>query len=461
MVIRPTGPMRGELGLGTAGYRRERDGMDRFGARAPAGQARAGLRDGGLPRRAEKVRGVAHARVQVAKYWSGALVVAAGLTGSVAYSVQGPTMGAMSAEAGYGSFQEGLVVGVFYAAAAVGMLIGARTADSRGTRGVILAGFVLLAIGSAASGTMPAELSPILLGRGLAGFGAGLGFVAGAEHVRRVSKQPGLGAVVGFYGASFPAGSILTLVCVPSMDDGGPWRAAYLVSGAMAAGFAMVWMVASPDLERQQDTHADLARALRTPRIYAYALVHSCGFGLSMALSAWLPLYWIRGHGMSGVWASLLSSLSLVAMLLGRLLGGWTDARRAPTVIRLSLLVAAIGVSALAIALLAPRNLGMVIGVLGVCLAGAGSGLPYSQVIFGAGRHLPKSPTSAQAVIGCAAIGFAAVGPIMLGAVLDVTGDLSPAFLVIAGYVASVGLLASRWISTPGAAPDRCRRAVT
>lgn len=374
-------------------------------------------------------------------------IVLTGLSGAYAYTVQATTVGAVSAEGGYGPLGEGLVSGIFFAGAAVALILGVRLAERVGLGRAIGIGFGVLAGSAALSAILPPSLMLLVPLRLLAGAGAGLGFATGAEYARQCSRHFSRPLVIGLYGASFPLGSILTFVVHPTLDRAGPWRLAYLLTAGVALAMLVVWATVAP----MEDPAPRLGPArvrdgFASAGLLLYALVHSCGFGLSIALTAWLPLYWMRGHALGGDAASWLSSIVLLAMVAGRFLGGSgfppaTDRGY----IGGALLSAAAGVLMLAASVLVASPLSLVLAVTGLVLAGLGSGLPYSRVVIGAVAQFPASPAGAQAVIGFGAVAFAAIGPAVLGVVLEMLGSLAVAFAAVAGYILLVALLFLRW----------------
>ena len=76
--------------------------------------------------------------------------------------------------------------------------------------------------------------------------------------------------------------------------------------------------------------------------------------------------------------------------------------------------------------------------VAGGVATGLGVGLPYAAVFNGAAASVPRSPASAQAIVGWGGLLTAVVGPPLVGTLLDATGDFTAGFLAFAAIVLAV-----------------------
>jgi len=120
-----------------------------------------------------------------------------------------------------------------------------RGADRFGARTVALAAIAAAVAGNA---LLVADdvFSLALLGRAVVGLGSGAGFIAGLDLVR----AGGGGRVLqGFYGGATMAGGGLALMIVPPLTDAAGWRAPYW-SAAVLALLAAIPTAAATGLQR-------------------------------------------------------------------------------------------------------------------------------------------------------------------------------------------------------------------
>ena len=100
--------------------------------------------------------------------------------------------------------------------------------------------------------------------------------------------------------------------------------------------------------------------------------------------------------------------------------------------IRAGLGLAIVGLATLALAPALP------VAIVGLVVTGLGVGLPYAAVFNGAAASVPRSPASAQAIVGWGGLLTAVFGPPLVGTLLDATGDFAAGFLAFAAIVLAV-----------------------
>jgi nitrate/nitrite transporter NarK len=242
----------------------------------------------------------------------------------------------------------------------------------------------------------------------------------------------------GVYGASFLAGSAITLIYMPILAGAdGDWQRAYLVSGLVVLGIWVAWWRLAPPgpPPTPMSGHGTgLRPALRARNSWLLGLCHMCGFGLAMVLGTWVVTYAMRGFDLSLAIAGLLGSLVLAVGIVARSSGGILLERGVPPIrlIRLGLTLAIVGLVTMAVA----GHLAL--AMVGLVATGLGVGLPYAAVFNGAATSVPASPASAQAFVGWAGVMTAIVGPPLVGRLLDVSGGFTGGLLAIAAFACLV-----------------------
>jgi len=374
------------------------------------------------------------------------LICAFAVAVSTSYTNHGPVLGFISGEFALDAASAGAMATSFFLGAAMLMLFGGAAADRYGARPAVTAGFLVACLSTLGCGLLAPSYPALLAWRFVGGLGGGFAFAAGAAYTRGVFAGRGQHLAQGLYGASFLAGSAVTLIYMPLLAGAaGDWRRAYFVSGLAVLGIWVAWWRLAPSGSPPMpagDTPPGLAPALRARNSWLLGLCHMCGFGLAMVLGTWVVTYVHDGFGVPLVAGGLLGSLVLVIGIVARSGGGLILERGLPPVrlIRLGLALAIVGLGTLALA----GHLALAVG--GLVATGLGVGLPYAAVFNGAAASVPSSPASAQALVGWVGVMTAIVGPPLVGELLDVTGGFASGFLVLAAFAALVllGTLALR-----------------
>jgi NNP family nitrate/nitrite transporter-like MFS transporter len=366
------------------------------------------------------------------------LICATAIGSATNYTNHGPVLGFIRAEFGLSSADAGAIATAFFIGAASTMLLGGGIADRIGTRPAVTLGFLLIVIGNLGTGLLAPDFTALLFWRLVGGLGSGFGFAAGSAYTRSIFDDRGRHLAQGLYGASFLLGSGLTLAYIPLLaGPGGDWRLAFTLSGLGVAVVWVVWTLFSPSEPRAAVVHgarAALAMALRVRNTWLLALVHMCGFGMAIVVGTWVTLYLVEAFAMPIAAAGLIGSLTLVTGIAARTAGGVILERgvRPVRLIRAGLLLAAVGLAALA---LAPN---LAVAIVALIATGMGVGLPYAAAFNGGAASAPRSPASAQAVVGLGGLLSAIFGPPLVGTLLDATGDFSAGFLSLTVVIAVV-----------------------
>lgn len=188
---------------------------------------------------------------------------------------------------------------------ALGLLVGV-VADRMGARRVMVAGLLLLALGSLA-GAMAQDVRILLVSR----VAEGLGFLwavlpAPALLRQQVRHPPTLSRALGWWGAYMPMGTALALLLGGAVIGVIGWRALWLVLAGMsllaAAGVrtwvpAQAMMAAVAGTGSRQGLGPRLSRTLMAPGPWAVALAFFFYSGQWIAVIGFLPtIYQQAGH---------------------------------------------------------------------------------------------------------------------------------------------------------------------
>ena len=322
------------------------------------------------------------------------------------------------------------VVGLFttslFLVHALVQIPGGRLADRRGAHPVALASLAVLAGGSALALAAP-EPALAVVGRALAGFGTGAGFVAGSDYVR----ASGGGTVAqGVFGGSAMAGGGLALAVVPVLEGPLGWRAAFASSIAVALlAFVVLLACPRPAHTRLHEERASLPDLVGDRRLWRLSAAHMAALGLNAVVANWTVTLLVRGGGFSLSAAGLVSALTLAGGIVGRPLGGWLargNPDRARDVIAVSLVAGMAGT-----ALLLPAGPAVLV-VLAAALVGVGAGLAFAPVFTATAAVRPDAPGAAVGLVNMAANLVIVFGAPLLGLAFALPGEGRLGFAAVA-----------------------------
>lgn len=266
-----------------------------------------------------------------------ALVVAVGVTCAlhvgklpVAIPVLRESLGLTLLQAGF------LLSLVQLAGMTLGLFVGLM-ADRLGTRRVMLAGLVLLALGSALGALAP-SVNSLLLTRVVEGMGFLMAVLPAPGLLRqRVAHPPTLARALGWWGAYMPLGTALALLLgAPAIQWVG-WRWAWLVLAGvslLAAAALLRWVPAA--VSRAQSAGQAptrlwprLLRTLRAPGPWLVAVAFFLYSGQWLAVVGFLPTIYSQA-GYSGAVVGVLSALAAGINMAGNIGAGRLLARGVP-----------------------------------------------------------------------------------------------------------------------------------
>ncbi len=314
---------------------------------------------------------------------------------------------------------------------------GGALVDQRGAR---TWGMVALTI--VVAGNMLALVLPWfgggLAGRLVAGFGTGIGFVAGSEYVR---ATVGTADAQGLYGASGVGGGGLALAIVPLAVPSLDWRAPY-VTALVFAGLVLLALPFAPRDRRrgEERPRPDLATIVdigRDRRLYPLAAAHTASFGLSVIVGTW-AVSLLQHDGYSRRLAGAVAALVLLGGIVTRPLGGRILQRRperAAQLLGVSMLLGAAGTALLLL------DIPLSVRIAGAALLGLAAGIPFAAAFAGAQARRPDAPGAAVGFVNSCATFLILVGAPLVGFTFALPGHGR------AGFVAIAVLWALAWLA--------------
>ena len=420
-----------------------------------AGSAVGSVAEGGPPPRAGTP---AAARLAgppaAAPARDGLMVVAAlfvaGLVFRVPILVVGPLLKDVQADLGMSHGVAGLLSSIPVLCMAFLAPIGPVLAASIGPRAAVAACILATAGFGLLRALAPDALLVIAL---TVGIGLGMGIVGPVftQVVRSaLPHRPTLGT--GAYAMGYIIGSsAAAATAVPLAAALGDWRGAFAALAIVSFGALVGWWFLAP-----RDQHVRVAPRmprlpLRSPIGWLLGLAFGFQSVLFYAAIAWLPSIYIERGWSTGDAAALnafFAGLGIVTTLTVPVLTRWVPTRRTQLAIAASL------------ALLG--TIGVAIGGEGPASAGSNGALAYGAILalgFGIGIFFPitltlpvesgSSPAESSALAALMLLvgyTFAAIGPVVLGAVRDATGSFVVAGWLLVG-VAGVMLAATSLLS--------------
>lgn len=284
-----------------------------------------------------------------------ALVVMVGVTCALHVGKLPVAIPALTESLGVTLVQAGFLLSlVQLAGMTLGLPVG-LIADKLGPRRVMMAGLLLLALGSAL-GALAANVMVLLATRVVEGMGFLLAVLPAPGLLRqRVHHAPTLSRSLGWWGAYMPVGTALALLLgVPLLSAIG-WRWAWallaLLSLLAAAGLAQG---VTPDRAmpkasaRRSDPAAlgpRLRRTLHAPGPWLLALAFFLYSGQWLAVVGFLPTIYSQA-GYAGSVVASLSALAAGINMAGNIGAGWWLARGARPGVVLVLAYVAMGLGA-------------------------------------------------------------------------------------------------------------------
>lgn len=324
----------------------------------------------------------------------------------------------------------GWISGIYFAGYTLAVPVLVTLTDRRDARVIYLLGAALAAVSAGGFALLAEGFWSALLFRFLAGVALAGTYMPGLRVL--VDRYTGSrqSRAVAFYTASFSLGTAASFFVTGELAARIGWSGAF--AGAAAAAAAAVLLVglgttAQPPRRADDETRRafDFLPVLRNRPAMGYVLGYSAHCWELFAMRSWLVAFLAFSLGLTGS-------------------GGWPEPTTVATLSGLIAMAASIAGQELAARQGPPRFIARTMLVSGLMACGFGftAGLPYGLVVLVAlGYTMAIQADSAALTAGVVAaaeadrrgatlavhtlIGFggAAIGPIVLGAVLDATGS--------------------------------------
>ena len=155
---------------------------------------------------------------------------------------------------------------------------------------------------------------------------AGGSFSVGISYVARWFTKPRQGFAMGIFGAG-NAGAALTKFVAPSIVAAYGWQMVPKVYAvAMLVTACLFWAFSSSDPKHRVSssvTVREQLRALKDPVVWRYSQYYAIVFGGYVGLSLWMTKYYINEFGLDMRSAALVASIFVLPSGVVRALGGW------------------------------------------------------------------------------------------------------------------------------------------
>lgn len=244
----------------------------------------------------------------------------------------------IAAEFGLDEVQLSWIVAVAVLNGSMWRLPAGMLADRIGGRTVMIAMLALTAI-PAFLVSRAESYAMLLVLAFLVGF-AGNAFSVGVSWNSAWTPRSRQGYALGVFGAGNVGASVTKFVGPPIivgtagatyvLGIEGGWRLIPVIYAGLLVVLAVLTWVVTPSPDRKPGSARSvrhMAAPLRQLRVWRFSLYYVAVFGAYVALSAWLPLYYIENFDVSLMTAGLLTAVFIFPASLLRPVGGWFSDR--------------------------------------------------------------------------------------------------------------------------------------
>lgn len=319
-----------------------------------------------------------------------------------------------------------------------------RFGPSRSMRAAALLGSAsALLVASAGS------FAVLVVALGLGGLSNALGQPAANALVVRMVPLRRQGLALGVKQAAIPTATLLAGLAVPSLGLTVGWRWAFVGAGLLAASATL--LVPSIDAPARAAGGGRRRLELKLGPLAVLALGVGLGSAMANALGAFTTTTAVRAGISEGAAGALLAVGSAVGLTL-RIGSGWMADRRGDD----HLLTVAVMLGGGAVGLLGIASRVPWVLVVGTLLA-FGSGWSWPGVFnLAVVNHHPTAPAAATGLTQTGSYTGGALGPLLMGALVDHQGDATAwlVFTAIAVASGAVMLVARRMLAGRDAAAE-------
>jgi NNP family nitrate/nitrite transporter-like MFS transporter len=295
---------------------------------------------------------------------------------------------------------------------------------------------------------------------------AGGSFSVGTPYVARWFDRKHQGFAMGVYGAG-NSGAAVNKFVAPAIVIAAGWAAVPKVYAAVMLGTAVLfWLFSHSDPKHHVESHItwrEQLSALKDPRVWKYSQYYSIVFGGYVALALWMPQYYVGEFGLSLQTAALLAAAFSLPGGVLRAIGGWLSDRHGAHQVTWWVL----WVSWICLFLLSYPQTDMTVQTLAgprtfhiglnvwlftalMFLMGIAWAFGKASVFKYIADDFPHNIGVVSGIVGLAGGLGGFLLPIMFGALLDLTGVRSTAFMLLYGVV-WVSLIWMYWTEVRGA----------
>ena len=348
----------------------------------------------------------------------------------------------------------GVFVGLVYAGAMAGSLLGgefiARFGAIRISQAAVLscmAGLALIALLPAAA------VALLILAAALMGLGYGPITAASSELLARTTPPDRMALTFSIKQTGVPAGAALAGAIMPALALAIGWRFAFLA----AAVLGIVILVGSEPTRRSLDLRqpdrkvlslaaifAPLRLIFRSPAILKLSLTGAVYAAIQSCLTTYLVVYFADALGWNVIASGLALTCASVAAVPGRLFWG-AVADRTRQAIRVLAVIGAIAcASGLALAASGPGWPALLLLAITVVYGASAIGWNGVQVSEVARRAPPGAAGSMVGASGFLTFSGVMLGPVIFAAIVGASGSYRVGFLVCAAASGLAALVLAR-----------------
>lgn len=280
---------------------------------------------------------------------------------------------------------------------------------------------------------------------------AGGSFSVGIAYVAKWFDKDNQGLAMGIFGAG-NAGSALTKFLAPALIAYGSWQLVPQVFSAIMFITALLfWFLTSDNKAHRVSSSVSLGQqlaALKDPAVWRYCQYYSIVFGGYVALALWMTKYYVQEYGFSLQTAALLAACFSLPGGVLRAVGGWmSDKWGAQSVTWWVLWVSWVCLFLLSYpqtdftiqTVNGPKtfHLGLNVWVFTALMFVIGIAFAFGKasVFKYIADDYPQNMGAISGIVGLAGGLGGFVLPIMFGALVDLTGVRSSAFMLLYGVV--------------------------
>jgi NNP family nitrate/nitrite transporter-like MFS transporter len=280
---------------------------------------------------------------------------------------------------------------------------------------------------------------------------AGGSFSVGTPYVARWFPKHRQGMAMGVYGAG-NSGAAVNKFVAPVLVVAFGWAMVPQVYAAVMLGtLVLFWLFSASDpshLMPSQVSFRDQLKALKDPKVLKYCQYYSIVFGGYVALSLWMVQYYVGEYGLDIRVAALLAACFSLPGGVLRAVGGWlSDKYGAHKMTWWVMWVSWVCLFLLSypqtdftvLTVDGPRSFHIGLDVVGFTALMAVLGVAWAFGKASVFKYISDDyPTNIGAISGIVGLAGGLGGfvlPVMFGALLDITGVRSSAFMLMYGVV--------------------------